>query len=73
MQTFTGLLDTMVDDGVVAIEWAERLGKENPAQDMVIHFSIKEENTRDINITGYGQTGLNLLKGLGLRELPPDH
>ena len=60
----TGLFDTMAADGVLAIEWAERLCEEYLDQDLVIYFDIKEDDTREISLTGYGQTGLNLLKEL---------
>jgi len=62
----TGLFDTMVADGVLAIEWAERLDPKSLAQDMVIHFDIKKDDTREISITGCGQTGMNLLRELGI-------
>jgi tRNA threonylcarbamoyladenosine biosynthesis protein TsaE len=62
----TGLFDTMVADGVLAIEWAERLDQQSLAQDMLIHFTIKKDDTREISITGCGQTGLKLLKELGI-------
>ena len=62
----TGLFDTMVADGVLAIEWAERLDQKSLAQDMVIHFDIKKDDTREISITGCGQTGMNLLRELGI-------
>ena len=62
----TGLFDTMVADGVLVIEWAERLDQQSLAQDMVIHFDIKKGDTREISITGCGQTGMNLLRDLGI-------
>ena len=62
----TGLFDTMGNDGVVVIEWAERISNEDLAQDMVLHFDIKEDDTREISLTGFGQTGEDLLKELGI-------
>ena len=62
----TGLFDTMVAEGVLAIEWAERLERQSLAQDMVIHFDIQEDDTRKISITGCGQRGEDLLKELGI-------
>ena len=62
----TGLFDTMVAEGVLAIEWAERLEQQSLAQDMVIHFDIQEDDTRKISITGCGQTGEDLLRELGI-------
>ncbi len=62
----TGLFDILTADGVVAIEWAERISGENLAQDVVIHFDITGDNERVIRLTGCGQTGEDLL-----RELEP--
>jgi len=63
----TGLFETMDADGVLAIEWAERLDKQSLAQDLVIHFDISKDDTREISITGCGQTGMNLLRELGIQ------
>ena len=60
----TGLFDTLVADGVLAIEWAERLDQQRLAQDILIHFDIRKDDTREISITGCGQTGMNLLREL---------
>jgi len=63
----TGLFDTMVADGVVAIEWAERICEESLEEDMVIRFDIKEDDIREITLTGCGQTGMDLLRELVTR------
>jgi tRNA threonylcarbamoyladenosine biosynthesis protein TsaE len=60
----TGLFDTMDRDGVVAIEWAERIGPEDLPQDLVIRFDIQADDRRKIHLTGCGQTGKDLLKEL---------
>ena len=60
----TGLFDILTADGVVAIEWAERISGENLAQDVVIHFDITGDNERVIRLTGCGQTGEDLLREL---------
>ena len=62
----TGLFDTLVADGVLAIEWAERLDQQSLAQDILIHFDIRKDDTREISITGCGQTGMNLIRELGI-------
>jgi tRNA threonylcarbamoyladenosine biosynthesis protein TsaE len=62
----TGLFDTMAADGVVAIEWAERICEESLEEDMVICFDIKEDDTRFISLTSCGQTGMDLLRKLGI-------
>lgn len=60
----TGLFDTMAADGVIAIEWAERICEESLSEDMTIRFVIKEDDIREITLTAYGQTGMNLLREL---------
>jgi len=60
----TGLLDTMDAQGVIAIEWAERICEGDLAEDMVVRFDIKEDDIRGITLTASGQTGLFLLRGL---------
>ncbi len=62
----TGLFDTLVAEGVLAIEWAERLDQQSLAQNMLIHFDIQEDDTRKISVTGCGQTGMSLLRELGI-------
>lgn len=62
----TGLFDTMDADGVVAIEWAEKICDESLAEDVVIRFDIKEDETRVITLTACGQTGVDLLRELEL-------
>ena len=63
----TGLFDMMVADGVVAIEWAEKICEESLAEDLIIRFDIKEDDTRAITLTGCGQTGVGLLREIVTR------
>jgi tRNA A37 threonylcarbamoyladenosine biosynthesis protein TsaE len=60
----TGLLDTMGAQGVVAIEWAERICEGDLAEDVVVRFDIKEDDIRVITVTGCGQTGVDLVRDL---------
>ncbi len=60
----TGLFEIMDRDGVVAIEWAERLAPEDINADIRITFEIGGEHTRCIGLCAYGQTGINLLRRL---------
>ena len=60
----TGLLDTMGAQGVVAIEWAERIYEGDLAEDVVVRFDIKEDDIRVITVTGCGQTGVDLVRDL---------
>jgi tRNA threonylcarbamoyladenosine biosynthesis protein TsaE len=62
----TGLFDIMTADAVVAIEWAERICEESLEEDMLIRFDIKEDNIRAISVTGCGQTGVDLVRELGI-------
>ncbi len=58
----TGLLDTLDTRGVLAIEWAERICEGDLAEDLRIHFDIGEDDIRLITVTGYGQTGVDLVR-----------
>lgn len=60
----TGLFEIMDTEGVVAIEWAERVATEDLSADIRITFEITGGHTRRISLSGYGQTGINLLKEL---------
>ena len=60
----TGLFEIMDREGVVAIEWAERLAPGDLNADIRITFEISGEHTRHIVLSGYGQTGINLLQRL---------
>jgi len=62
----TGLLDTMDVHGVLAVEWADRIQGESLQEDMIIRFDIKEDDIRVITLTGCGQTGVDLIKELGI-------
>ncbi len=60
----TGLFEIMEMNGVVAIEWADRLATEDLSEDIRIAIDITGDHTRHIDLTGCGQTGTNLLQGL---------
>ena len=60
----TGLFEILDTQGVVAIEWAERLAPEDSKEDIRIAFEITGEYTRHVSLSGYGQTGIDLLKRL---------
>ncbi len=60
----TGLFEIMEMNGVVAIEWADRLAAEDLSEDIRITIEITGDHTRHIDLTGCGQTGINLLQGL---------
>jgi tRNA threonylcarbamoyladenosine biosynthesis protein TsaE len=60
----TGLFEILDREGVVAIEWAERLAPEELNADLRIIFEISGEHARRIGLSAYGQIGINLLKRL---------
>lgn len=59
-----GLYEILHGDGVVAIEWAERLGKDLPSEHVNIDFEILDHESRKIGITAYGFEGVNMIKML---------
>jgi tRNA threonylcarbamoyladenosine biosynthesis protein TsaE len=58
-----GLLDILFDDGVVAIEWAEKLTEEltNP---ITIQMSIIDDHSRKIHISSFEPKIIDFLKNL---------
>jgi len=60
----TGLFEILTAGGVVAIEWAERLSGERLNEDIRVCFESSTDETRLIRLTGCGQMGVNLLRGL---------
>jgi len=60
----TGLLDILDTPGVLAIEWAERICEGDLTADVVVRFDIGEDDIRRITVTGYGQTGVDLVRDL---------
>lgn len=62
--TDIGLEDILSGKGVVAIEWADRLQKDDLGEHLDVHVQITDEGTRQIRITLYGRTHKNLLKEL---------
>jgi tRNA threonylcarbamoyladenosine biosynthesis protein TsaE len=58
-----GLYEILYGKGVVAIEWADRLVDDLPAEHIRIHFEISGNDRRKIRMTAHGLEPLNLLKG----------
>jgi len=56
-----GLSEILEENGVIAIEWADKLSKEFLSEHVTIHFEICNENLRKIRITSYGLEEINLL------------
>lgn len=59
-----GLHEMLTAEGVVAIEWAERLHGGHLTEHLAVDFEWFNEESRKISITAYGLDGVNLLKGL---------
>jgi tRNA threonylcarbamoyladenosine biosynthesis protein TsaE len=60
----TGLYDMLHGEGVVVIEWAERMDHADLADHLAVHFEIEKEFVRIIRLRGYGQRCNNLLRKL---------
>ncbi|MBW1693870.1 MAG: tRNA (adenosine(37)-N6)-threonylcarbamoyltransferase complex ATPase subunit type 1 TsaE [Deltaproteobacteria bacterium] len=56
-----GLYEILEENGVIAIEWADKLSKKFLSEHVTIHFEICNENLRKICITSYGLEEINLL------------
>ena len=59
-----GLYEILDDNGVVAIEWANKIQPELLSDHIAIQFEISKDESRIIYITAYGLEGANLLKRL---------
>ncbi len=59
-----GVFDLFDTLNVVAIEWAERLQDEMPAEYLSVRFETLDERQRKICLTAYGLQPLNVVKGL---------
>ena len=57
-----GLYEILYGKSVVAIEWADRLHENLPAEHVAIHFEILDDETRKICITASGRKGINLIR-----------
>ena len=60
----TGLYDILEGDGVVAVEWAEKLPEDLLSTFIAIGFSIVDDKTRKINLIAYGHDAVGLIKAL---------
>jgi tRNA threonylcarbamoyladenosine biosynthesis protein TsaE len=57
-----GLDDTMVGDQVTVIEWAEKATDILPQERLSIFIRLVDERTRNLLLTGSGQTASNLIE-----------
>lgn len=63
-----GLFDILYGDGVIAIEWAERLERHLPPKRLDIRLKILDTEIRQIDFSACGQRAVNLLKKLKKAE-----
>jgi len=59
-----GLYEILDDNGVVAIEWADRIEQKTLSDSISIHFEITDDDTRKICITAYDFKNSDLLKNI---------
>ena len=59
-----GLEEVLEEDGVVAIEWAEKIPHLLPPEHLTLQFEIMTDESRKIRVKGYGPNGVNLVKRL---------
>ena len=59
-----GLDEIIAADGVVAVEWAEKLPPTENDQGLTIRFEIVAEDLRTIELIACGQPGCSLLKAI---------
>ena len=59
-----GLYEIMDSDGVVVIEWADRLHKNILSEHVAIHIEILDDESRKIRITAHGLEGINVIEKL---------
>jgi tRNA threonylcarbamoyladenosine biosynthesis protein TsaE len=59
-----GLYEILHNSGIVAIEWADRIGQKLMPDSITIHFEITGDETRKISITAYDLKNADLLKNI---------
>ena len=59
-----GLDEIMASNGVVAVEWAEKLPSTESDRGLTIRFEVLDEDVRTIELIACGQPGRSLLKAI---------
>ncbi|HBF43955.1 MAG TPA: tRNA (adenosine(37)-N6)-threonylcarbamoyltransferase complex ATPase subunit type 1 TsaE, partial [Desulfobacteraceae bacterium] len=59
-----GLDEYFYKNGIVAMEWADRWPEILPAWSLKTKFSITDENSREIILSGFHTRALKILKGI---------
>jgi tRNA threonylcarbamoyladenosine biosynthesis protein TsaE len=63
-----GLDELLYDQAVIAIEWAEKMSHDLPAEHLAMTFEITPDDYRKISLNAYGHNLVNLIKALELDE-----
>lgn len=67
-----GLLDLFDQDGIVAVEWAQRLHPAvRPTRRLELFFTVTGDTARSIRIIAYGLDPSDLLKDIDICPIPP--
>jgi tRNA threonylcarbamoyladenosine biosynthesis protein TsaE len=68
-----GLLDLFEENGIVAVEWAQRLHSADlPARRMELRFTVTGDTARSIRIIAYGLDPSDLLRDIDVCSTPID-
>ena len=59
-----GLDELLYGQGVLAVEWADKLVEDLSGSYLVLQFEIIDDNCRKIDLIAYGHFGTNLIKAL---------
>lgn len=59
-----GLYEILYNGGIVAIEWADRIGQKFLPDSIYIHFEIIGDKSRNISITAHDLKNADLLKNI---------
>jgi tRNA threonylcarbamoyladenosine biosynthesis protein TsaE len=59
-----GLDELIYDQGVLAVEWADKLAHNLSGDYLVLQYEIIDDDCREIKLIAYGQNGINLIKAL---------
>ena len=59
-----GLDELLYDQAVIAIEWADKMSDDLPAEHLTMTFEIADNDCRIISLIAYGHNAVNLIKTL---------
>lgn len=57
-----GLDEIMGSNSVTVIEWAEKVDKDLPKERLAVSMSIVDNHTRNLHMTAYGQSAIDLIE-----------